>query len=102
MGPTVATRLDAAWLGDVLARDHPAALNVVGLVTPGCLELVVDGAVTATLDVDPDAAEAAGVSVATAVLERQAAGDCDGWELRLWLRDDGEDDLLVQEWLVAR
>lgn len=95
----VATRLDGDLLADVIERTLAAALNTVGTSDGGHLELVVDGRVAGTLEVCTDLGEAAGVECAAALIERQAAGDCDVWELRLWCRDDDvAADILLAEW----
>lgn len=98
MGNLLATRLDGDFLVDAItAAGAIRAVNVVGLRDAVRLELLVDGRVGGVIELDPEHAERAGVECAAALIERQAAGHCSIWELRLWC-PDGDADVLVAEW----
>lgn len=90
----------ADWIADVLDREGlTRARAVLGLREPCRLDLLVDGTSVASVPVDGDLGQACGVSVATAMLERQSRGDCERWELRLTVQDrELGADLLIREW----
>lgn len=88
------------WICDVLDREGLArARNVVGLRHPPRLDLLVDGRPVATVEVHGDLGQACGVSIASALLQRQSRGDCATWQLRLSVHDEEVGaELLIREW----
>ena len=88
------------WIADVLDREGLTRARAIhGLREPCRLDLRVDGRTVASVPVDGDLGQACGVSVASAMLERQSRGDCERWELRLTVHDEElRADLLVREW----
>lgn len=88
------------WICDVLDREGLArARNVVGVRHPPTMDLLVDGRRVATVEVRDDLGQACGVSIASALLQRQSRGDCSTWQLRLSVYDEELDaELLIREW----
>lgn len=88
------------WVCDVLAaEDLDRARNTLGVTEPATLDLVVDGEVVASLTIDGSLGHACGVSIASALLERQSRGHCGTWELRLSVHDEEIGaELLIREW----
>lgn len=93
--------VDAAdWVCDVLADEGlTRARNTVGSGDVAVLDLLVDRRLVASVRIDGSFGQACGVSLASALLERQSRGDCETWEVRLSVPDDEVGaDLLIREW----
>lgn len=88
------------WICDVLDREGlTRARDVVGVRNPPRLDLVVDGRTVATVEIHGDLGQACGVSIASALLQRQSRGDCSTWHLRLSVYDEEVGaELLIREW----